>query len=792
MACWLHPIAVALLLVLVGCSGGAPPPSSSAVRLVDLFSGAEVAGTVATQPPPPTEWSFDSDREGWAGAGSAVGVHAAGGSLGGRSTGPSSVLHVAWQPSPEQQNDHIHSVELRLKVGGNGTISFATSSSEELEIGPFLAPGNPFAWSMVSPIVPNEDFQSYTLRPVRPLAAAGVHHLLLKPVDAPDLDFEIDSLRVVFEREYLSSIPAGVGWQGLGGVFRESVVSRAPEVLSFDLDLPENPVLDLAVGTLEPGAMRFGVEVVPARGDRVSVRRTVTTPQQWQEFQVPLGELGGESVRLSLSIEGPREGAIGLWGAPVVRSRVGGMGDRPQAVIAVLIDTLRRDHLSMYGHNRDTSPTLARLAAEGVLIEDPISQATWTKVSVPSIFTSLYPTSHGVADLPDLLPASAETMAEAFRGAGYATYGVSAIPFTGKMTNLHQGYEVFTERPQELVAAGGLDTKAAKPYLNQVLPWIEAHKDVPFFLFLHVEDPHSPYFAPPPYAAMWGGPGESDTYREWQDKSRPEIDSPLMRQFGMPRTEDLEAVGVDPGEYVRFEHDAYDGLIRSTDDEIARLIERIEALGLRDKVLVAFLSDHGTEFLEHGAHFHGQSVYGELNRVPMFFWGPGFVPAGVKVPGTVEILDYMPTVLDLAGIDIPERAQGQSLVPWFAAGGDESAAVGAGFRRKPAITEKAYWPLRGPEGFGSYSLISDGWKLIRNLEELRPPQFPEIELYDHVNDPLNQHNVAEENPEVVERLSRQLDNWLEFAESAKLPTDEELAESASPEELQRLRALGYI
>ena len=89
-------------------------------------------------------------------------------------------------------------------------------------------------------------------------------------------------------------------------------------------------------------------------------------------------------------------------------------------------------------------------------------------------------------------------------------------------------------------------------------------------------------------------------------------------------------------------------------------------------------------------------------------------------------------------------------------------------------------------------MISDGWKLIRNLEELRPPQFPEIELYDHINDPLNQHNVAEENPEVVERLSLQLDNWLEFAESAKLPTDEELAESASPEELQRLRALGYI
>ena len=107
------------------------------------------------------------------------------------------------------------------------------------------------------------------------------------------------------------------------------------------------------------------------------------------------------------------------------------------------------------------------------------------------------------------------------------------------MTNLHQGYEVFTERSQDLVATGGLADKAAKGYLNKLLPWIEEHKDVPFFAFLHVEDPHSPYFAPPPYATIWGGPGDAATYTEWQNKSREHIDSPIMKQFGMPWTEDL-------------------------------------------------------------------------------------------------------------------------------------------------------------------------------------------------------------------------------------------------------------
>ena len=106
--------------------------------------------------------------------------------------------------------------------------------------------------------------------------------------------------------------------------------------------------------------------------------------------------------------------------------------------------------------------------------------------------------------------------------------------------------------------------------------------------------------------------------------------------------------------------------------------------------MLAFTSDHGTEFLDHGQHFHGHTVYGELNRIPMFFWGPEFVPAGVRIPTTVQNLDFMPTVLELAGLPSPEAAQGQSLVPWFEAGGEEAKAAGKGWRRAPAITEKQH------------------------------------------------------------------------------------------------------
>jgi arylsulfatase A-like enzyme len=784
-----------LLVLLAGACAPAPQSGGSpeSVRLVDLFAEATVEGTPAgVGEIEPTQWLFAEGAEAWQAAGSAQGVSVSEGALIGTSVGPSSVLHTAWQAGPGQAGDHIHSVEVRLRASGGGRMSLGTSNSEELVVGPFLAPDNPFGFSMTTPIVPGEETTLYTLRPVRPVPAGAIRHLLLKPVDAPDADFAIESVRVIFENEYLQSVPSGVNWQGLSGAFRETLVSRAPEVLSFELDLPSDAFLDAAVGTLESGPVSFHVSATPvAGGEGLAVRRTVTTAQRWQDLAVSLADFAGQRVRLDLQVEAARPGVVGLWGAPVVRSRVQGLDDRPQAVIAILMDTLRRDHLDMYGHDRETAPQLSALASEGVLVEDPISQATWTKVSVPSIFTSLYPTSHTVADLPDQLPASAHTMAEVFREAGYATVGLSAIPFTGKMTNLHQGYETFWERNPDLVAQGGLADKAARPYVDTLLPWIEAHRDVPFFAFLHVEDPHSPYYSPPAYAGLWGEPGAPEKYAELQDQARPEIDHPLMRQFGMPRRDDLEDAGIDAEAYVDMELDAYDELIRSLDDEIGRLVERLEQLGLRDKVLLAFVTDHGTEFLDHGNHFHGQTVYGELNRVPMFFWGPGFVPPGVRVPGTVENVDYMPTVLEIAGLETPESAHGQSLVPWFAADGSEAAAADAGWRRKPAITEKAPLAFRGPDGFGSLSIISEGWKLIRN-DETRPPHVPELELYDHAEDPLNKNDVADANPDVVQRLEAQLDNWLQFAEGAMLTSDADLASEMSPEELERLRALGYL
>jgi arylsulfatase A-like enzyme len=304
------------------------------------------------------------------------------------------------------------------------------------------------------------------------------------------------------------------------------------------------------------------------------------------------------------------------------------------------------------------------------------------------------------------------------------------------------------------------------------------------------------------------------------EKVRPHIRHPLLSTFGMPTRGELDAAGVDAEAFVRIEHDAYDALIRFTDAEIGRVIERLEELGLADRVVIGFTSDHGTEFLDHGGHFHGHTVYGELNRVPMFFWGPSYVPAGVRIPATVQNLDFMPTLLELAGLERPAAAQGQSLVPWFAAGGAEAKAAASGWRRTPAITEKPFVGLREPGGHASYSIVKDGWKLVHNLppEPLPPavmaamgaggpgappasgppggmlpaPDAPEYELFDHAKDPLNLTDVAAQHPEKVKELAAELERWRQMATSKKLASDADTAASASPEELERLRALGYL
>jgi arylsulfatase A-like enzyme len=243
------------------------------------------------------------------------------------------------------------------------------------------------------------------------------------------------------------------------------------------------------------------------------------------------------------------------------------------------------------------------------------------------------------------------------------------------------------------------------------------------------------------------------------------------------------------------DRDWYDGSIRAMDVEIGRLLERLRGLGLAERTLIAFVGDHGEEFLEHGRTFHGQSTYGELTGVPLVLWGPAAVPPATVVEETVETIDVMPTLLDISGLARPSEAQGRSLLPLLRPAPGQRGTVRADARwtRRPAISEKAKITDPGgppPRDTESYAIVSEGWKLIHNVE--RRAGEPEFELYHHAVDPLDQTELSAEHPERVERLARDLKAWQAHAAAARLKPDAESAQSMSKEDLERLRSLGYI
>ena len=791
-----------------GCRARAPEATLAPIRLVDLYKPgpAAVANAPGVALPPPIEWRFAAATvptppttpasaprpPAWTAGPGIQGLTVRDGRLVGRTT--ADVVLIDLERPASDNRDVVHEVQVRMRASAGANLSVLMRPAEkvDLKFESELLPIIPLPFN--SPLVAGDEMRTYVLRTTASIPLTFSRHVIIRPTDVPGATFEIESVRVVSRREHLAGVNAGLGWHGMSEVYREALVARAPDALSFDVHLPARPRLELAVGTIEDAPVTFRVLArVSGDKDGTLLERTVTTAHRWETATVDLTRYAGRDVTLSLALASERPRALGFWGTPVIRSvperrpepdpRSNQAATRPQGVILVWMDTLRRDHLPMYGYARPTSPNLARMAAEGTLFDDCVAQATWTKVSGPSILTGLYPSTHGVQSFNDLLPSSATTIAEVYRQAGYATLGLETIVFVGKFSNQHQGFEELHEQGSFPERNPG-NTKIARTEIDRLIPWLAAHRDVPFFVLLHVSDPHSPHRPYPPYNTMFGDPRGCEAHDKDTEKVRPFIRNANMRPRGMATRDELVQAGLDPEKFISCEKDGYDGSIRAMDAELGRLRERLGEMGLDRRTLIAFLADHGEEFLEHGRTFHNQSVYGELTSVPLFFWWPGHVPAGRRAAETVQLIDVMPTLLDLSGLPPPKGIQGASLVSLMSDGPHP------GWPR-PAITEAAgrFDPsVAGKEE--SYGISLGDWKLAHHV--VRPPGRPEFQLFDRKKDPLDTTDVAAQHPDIVARLSRELEAWQRMAVRARLKPDSALAATVSGEELERLRALGYV
>lgn len=792
-------------LFLFACSPGTEGPGAEpeVVRLADVFTPEMVADRVQVVEPERSEWRLAELEEGWSwqAAAGIAGAEIGGGGLAGSVTMPRPVV-VLEAPAPLGEDDVLHAIEVRMRVS-DGKLLRLTTLGEDGPPSPAFA-GEDVPLALSTPLVLGPEVSTYRIEmakvlPLGPFADRAIRRVVLRPSDAPGAEFELEAVRLIFHREHLAGVPSGLGWHGLDDVWRETLVGRPGESLRVPITVPrQRPVLDLAVGTPEDVPTRFQVAVRrPASGEATrALQRTVTHPERWEEERVDLGPWAGEEVELVLTAQSSAPSSVGLWGSPVVRSRGTGAAapdaEAPQGVIVVIADTLRRDHLDAWGYERSTAPVLSRLAEEGVRFADTIAQATWTKVSVPSILSSLYPTAHGIVAFPDRLPAAATTVAEAFREAGYATMATSAWPFTGQMTNLHQGVEVLWEGGSVELPEEASDTKTARFFMDRVLEFVERHREEPFLVVMHTGDPHSPYEPLGRYADLWTDPGGAQRHRETLEKVLPNIEHDFFRRFELPTQADLERTGVPMEPWRDHEIGWYDGSIRGLDAEIGRLVDRLDHLGLTGKVVLAFVSDHGEEFFEHGTNWHGLSLYGHQTDVPFVLWGPGHVPSGVVVTPPVELIDLQPTLLALAGLDRPELAQGRDLLPLVRATAAGEPPSAHGFRVQPVFSERTTVGL--DVGFPpgslptSWAVLTSEWRLIRNPD---PPEgVPEFELYDRRTDPLSLTDVALEHPDVVAELSGTLASWRSWVETRKI--EGAGAEELPAAELERLRSLGYL
>ena len=426
-------------------------------------------------------------------------------------------------------------------------------------------------------------------------------------------------------------------------------------------------------------------------------------------------------------------------GSACTRATAPAQGVRPNVVL-IVVDTLRADHLACYGYERDTSPRLDQLAAEGLRFERAFSQAPWTTPSVASLLTSLYPTEIGVGSECSVLADELTLLPEILARQGYRTGAVISHTFCSERWNFDQGFDWFD---QSNIA--GHATVSSPGVTARALEFADWAGSAPFFLWLHYFDPHF-YYVEHPEHAFGGSQGYAGPIRTGLEFAR------LLEMRSELTAEDLAEL-----------RRLYDSEIAFTDGWIGELFDGLCARGLWERTLVIVTGDHGEEFGDHGDIGHARTLYQELVNVPLIVKLPRAAagpPAGTSIAESVALLDVFPTVLELTGARWDGPLQGRSLLR----------------ARDPARVLVSETARSG----GVQSLVSGDYKLIRRLDgDLRA-------LYHLGQDPRELRDLTASHPREAERLGEALEAW-ERSTRRGAAAEIEL----TSEELDQLRALGY-
>ncbi len=515
-------------------------------------------------------------------------------------------------------------------------------------------------------------------------------------------------------------------------------------------------VLGAAVGIGVVGAL-LGVALVTFAGRRGAWKRSV--------FATAV-------VYVALVLGGAAYGAANVpeREVPVFADEASG---KPN-IILIAVDTLRADYLPMY--RPDTAPAktpnLEKFTQDAVLFEHAFAQSSWTKASFGTIFTGMYPEAHTATGKASALPDDVVTIAEVLRDGGYFTRGFSNNPNITSTFNYNQGFLHYTDlKPNLLLGAQPSSEKLvvydilrkvyqvvtgklfkqrivitdfyqpADEVTDKALEWIdstERPEHAPFLLFTHYMDPHDPY----------------------RDPERPGKGYARV-QMGDP----------DPDEYKEAFIRSYCFEVEFMDTHVGRLLDGLKSRGLYDNTLIVFTSDHGEEFCEHGAWWHGLSLYDEQIAVPLIIKLPANLNGGRRNTFLARHVDLGPTLVQEAGLSKPESMIGY---PLFLNDYREG-----NFLVKDTFAELDF------ESIVLQAIRTKAHKLIKSNENKR--NYAPVELYDLVEDPGEQNNLAGEAPSIETELLKLVDTAMERAKADAVQSEQVDLNDLS----DQLDSLGY-
>jgi arylsulfatase A-like enzyme len=618
-----------------------------------------------------------------------------------------------------------------------------------------------------------------------------------------EVSIDVLSVTVVPKEATYAGEPAGVRSEVRNRVYSRALYTHTPGRVEYRVRVPEAGRLDLGLGVLrEDAPVTFRITAGPAGAEPEPVlEETYDDKENWGQRSIDLSHLAGQTVDLALETESPRPGTVALWAAPTL---TGATSPGKPNVIFYVIDGGAADFMSVYGYNRRNTPNLERLAAQGALFEWAYSNSTWTKPSTASFMTSLqHSVMGGQTNWTDPVPEQIKTMAEHMHEAGRQTAVFVANPNAGTLSNLQQrGVDVMKESWEEFAYFGGENHKQSSRIMHErFFEWREAYPGAPYWVHFQTTDVHRPQDLPTgvPFSGLFVSPEQRTTWLAWRD-SLQEAEG----WWGDPWGEAWENKGIDRVAFYTVWQGLCDQAMAHNDYQIGRLVERLKAEGEWENTLLIVAADHSTQAAgsDQGIAMQdslppcwGPMFRPTISRVPLLFVWPGHILGGQRFSQPVSMVDVLPTLLDLVDLPEPEVMMGQSLGPLLL--GTE------GWEPRPVILDEFEVDQETNELRGTLEVVDGRWGASLEINP-RPPDEDEDEedalwrrpvpllLYDRWNDPFCLNSVHEEHPELVEHYTDFLEKQWEAhqALATRFTPGGEVA--LTPEQLETLRALGYI